>query len=197
MSVICYDATYTTSATAEADFWAEVTEKTDIEVTLGTLSSGTRTLTMKFPNMEAAQELKVQSMTGSDLIVIADVNNNFLVVTRKPNSTSYYQPNSKYMADWLKCLVFDNGSLVQGAPLSSSNQTTLEASANISSNAHDTTKDNITVIPLFWGNLSTNKGFVKNAYINYERVFYPGLKFADENGNEFLTLGGYLLYKTN
>lgn len=38
------------------------------------------------------------------------------------------------------------------------------------------------------------KGYSKNLYINYDRAFDTGLKFIDQNGNEFITLGGYLLY---
>ena len=38
-------------------------------------------------------------------------------------------------------------------------------------------------------------GFMKNIYINYTRKFSFGLKFIDQNGNRFVTLGGYLLYK--
>ena len=37
-------------------------------------------------------------------------------------------------------------------------------------------------------------GFMKNIYINYTREFSFGLKFVDENNNEWITLGGYLLY---
>ena len=37
-------------------------------------------------------------------------------------------------------------------------------------------------------------GSMKNIYINYTREFSFGLKFIDQNGNEFITLGGYLLY---
>ena len=28
-------------------------------------------------------------------------------------------------------------------------------------------------------------------------MFEPGLKFIDQNGNKFVTLGGYLLYKVD
>lgn len=40
-------------------------------------------------------------------------------------------------------------------------------------------------------------GFMKKIYINYTRQFSFGLKFVDQNGNRFVTLGGYLLYKVN
>ena len=40
-------------------------------------------------------------------------------------------------------------------------------------------------------------GFMKNIYINYTREFSFGLKFIDQNGNRFVTLGSYLLYKVD
>ena len=40
----------------------------------------------------------------------------------------------------------------------------------------------------------SRKGYSKNLYINYDRAFDTGLKFTDQNNNEFITLGGYLLY---
>ena len=40
-------------------------------------------------------------------------------------------------------------------------------------------------------------GYSKNLYINYDRAFNTGLKFIDQNGNRFVTLGGYLLYKVD
>lgn len=59
----------------------------------------------------------------------------------------------------------------------------------------DDSKDTFTIVPVFEG--STTYGFYDDIYINYERRFQTGLKFVDENGNEFVTLGGYLLYKNN
>lgn len=40
----------------------------------------------------------------------------------------------------------------------------------------------------------SRKGYSKNLYINYDRAFDTGLKFVDQNNNEFITLGCYLLY---
>lgn len=73
--------------------------------------------------------------------------------------------------------------------------------SNITEN--DYSKSDITLCPLrVYAYNSLNDAynvtsFVKNCYVNYERQFQRGLKFVDENGNEFVTLGGYLLYKTN
>ena len=67
----------------------------------------------------------------------------------------------------------------------------------------DSSKSNITLCPLrayaynSYNGANNVQGFVKNCYVNYERKFQKGLKFIDQNGNRFVTLGGYLLYKIN
>ena len=61
---------------------------------------------------------------------------------------------------------------------------------------NDQSKQTIKILPAFcvcaYKNIKT--GFLKNIYINYERAFPTGLKFIDKSGNEFITLGSYLLY---
>ena len=63
----------------------------------------------------------------------------------------------------------------------------------------DISKQSSKIVPAFcyYGYNGSQSGFLKNVYINYERRFEAGLKFVDENGNEFRTLGSYLLYKNN
>ena len=56
------------------------------------------------------------------------------------------------------------------------------------------TSNSITLVPAFFY-YSDYKGFIKNMYIEYERPFQGGQKYIDQNGNKFMTLGGYLLYK--
>ena len=69
---------------------------------------------------------------------------------------------------------------------------------NIPDNAqNDASKQSITIFPCYYNYDNMYTGFLKNIYINYERNFVAGLKFVDENNNEFITLGGYLLYKNN
>ena len=58
----------------------------------------------------------------------------------------------------------------------------------------DDSKNTLTIVPAFEGN-STTYGFYDGIYVNYERRFPVGLKFIDQNGNRFLTLGSYFLYK--
>lgn len=44
---------------------------------------------------------------------------------------------------------------------------------------------------------TTPKSYIRfpKMYVNYERYFMPGQKYMDQNGNKFMAIGGYLLYK--
>lgn len=57
-------------------------------------------------------------------------------------------------------------------------------------------KPNITLLPAFVMS-EYNKSYIRfpKAYVNYERYFVPGQKYIDQNGNKFMAIGGYLLYK--
>ena len=61
---------------------------------------------------------------------------------------------------------------------------------------NDQSKQTIKILPAFClcSYKNTKTGFLKNIYINYERAFPTGLKFIDKSGNEFITLGSYLLF---
>lgn len=74
------------------------------------------------------------------------------------------------------------------------------ATFNITNHAKDDiSKQSIKITPAFcyYGYGGSSYGFLKNVYINYERRFDAGLKFIDQNGNRFVTLGSYLLYKVD
>ena len=60
------------------------------------------------------------------------------------------------------------------------------------------TAQTIKILPAYVYNSDDNTlGYSKNLYINYDRAFNTGLKFIDQNGNRFVTLGSYLLYKVD
>ena len=61
---------------------------------------------------------------------------------------------------------------------------------------NDQSKQTIKILPAFCvcPYKKTTTGFLKKIYINYERTFPTGLKFIDKSGNEFITLGSYLLF---
>lgn len=68
-------------------------------------------------------------------------------------------------------------------------------------------KPNITLLPAFvmpeyyvyidGTKNTTPKSYIRfpKVYVNYERYFLPGQKYIDQNGNKFMAIGGYLLYK--
>ena len=68
-------------------------------------------------------------------------------------------------------------------------------------------KPNITLLPAFvmseyhvyigGTENTTPKSYIRfpKVYVNYERYFIPGQKYIDQNGNKFMAIGGYLLYK--
>lgn len=63
-------------------------------------------------------------------------------------------------------------------------------------------KPNITLLPAFVlseynTKNTTPKSYIRfpKVYVNYERYFIPGQKYIDQNGNKFMAIGGYLLYK--
>lgn len=68
-------------------------------------------------------------------------------------------------------------------------------------------KPNITLLPAYImpeyhvyidGTKNTSpKSYIRfpKMYVNYERYFMPGQKYTDQNGNKFMAIGGYLLYK--
>ena len=68
-------------------------------------------------------------------------------------------------------------------------------------------KPNITLLPAYVmpeyyvyidGTKNTSpKSYIRfpKMYVNYERYFIPGQKYIDQNGNKFMAIGGYLLYK--
>lgn len=158
---------------------------------------------IRFPNMEKAKSLYIANNFSATGILFIDVDNHFLVFA-VGNGVSFLE----YVDSMYRNFIYDyNGELAtigDSYHLSWQNTNTSLASNYISE--EDATKNEITLVPFRVNGAYRNekddknvgvKSFVKNAYINYERRFQPGLKFIDQNGNKFVTLGGYLLYKVD
>lgn len=190
---------YNTANCSESELFAIIKQRTGLELkSLDSGSGGTKTITMRFPDMETAQSIKSCYFNDSGTFFI-DVANHFLCYSIKSGLDNY-----SYVDGLYKMLVFDyNGKLVN---ICYTMDIRWGDEVNVLTGncaGDDITKSNITLVPLrtyastgLHGATSV-KTFVKNCYVNYERKFQKGLKFADENGNKFVTLGGYLLYKTN
>ena len=203
MSLEIIEYTYK-DANSISEIIATIKQRTGLELTsLGSASSDMEPFNVRFPDMEESQKVEMQTLTLSGTFFI-DTTNHFLCYTVGDGMGTYNYVNNLYRA-----IVYDfNGVL---ANVSMRNEFPWETSMNISMSyggylENNYSKNDITLVPLrvYACNHDTDstnrkyvKGFVKNCYVNYERKFQRNLKFIDQNGNEFITLGGYLLYKNN
>ena len=182
---------------------ALIKEKTGLEITPppeGDQSS----YKMRFPDMENAKNVYIYNGFDKTGIMFIDANNHFLAYAVGDGVSDIGTFSNMY-----RNFIFDyNGELGNMCAISYTNwsatNTSLDSSYDIAEN--DSTKQDITLVPLrVYGSYrnDANTGgagittFVKNCYVNYERRFQRGLKFIDQNGNKFVTLGGYLLYKVD
>ena len=185
---------------SESGLIALIKQRTGLEMeALDEGTSGRKTYSMRFPDMETSQKVKIAYLNDNGTFFI-DTNNHFLCFTIGSGVGDY-----EYVDYLYKIMVFDvNGKL---ANVCDAYKTTWSYAMNIYQNItayyleNDNSKNIITLCPLrAYGPNSISgansvRGFVKNCYVNYERQFQRNLKFIDQNGNRFVTLGGYLLYK--
>lgn len=195
---------YNTSNCSESELLTTIKQRTGLEMeALGPVSEEIKPFNMRFPDMGESQKINIQTFTSSGTFFI-DATNHFLCY-----AVGDGMGNHDYVNDLYRAIVYDfNGVL---ANVSMRNNCSWGQMMNIDMRygnylENDHLKNDITLVPLrVWAcnhdNDATNrkyvKGFVKNCYVNYERKFQRNLKFIDQNGNEFITLGGYLLYKNN
>ena len=165
-----------------------IKEKTGLELIYGSGSNGFYSCQVKFPDMADYVTLQdVQKPNGGEsYLCFVDAENHFFAYVNKQASYDIYTP-SNLMNNWVTILIHEkDGKFVSEIYSDIRN---MYKYCNIPEYVSDTLKEQITLVPLYMS------GFVKNVYINYERLFHPGLKFIDQNGNKFVTLGSYLLYK--
>lgn len=181
-----------------------IKQKTGVELTaLDNGSAGIQKFSMRFPDMETAKPVYMQYLNTLGTIFI-DVDNHFFMYVISNGFSNY-----PYIERLYKNLICDyNGNFFSlcgsGTDVNINNMNINIGDTNYYSE-NDSTKQNITLAPLrvYGRNCTDEDGyyyartFVKNVYINYERKFQPNLKFIDQNGNKFVTLGGYLLYKVD
>ena len=177
---------------------ALIKEKTGLEITR---LPDNATYEMRFPDMANAKNVRIYNLFDETGTIFIDAANHFLAYVVRNGVSDIGHFDIMY-----RNFIFDyNGELGNMCPTSSvswdCSNTSLSSGYYIGEN--DSTKQNITLVPLrVYGSYRNEnntenvyvRAFVKNAYVNYERRFQPNLKFIDQNGNEFITLGGYLLY---
>lgn len=184
---------------------ATIKQRTGLELTsLGAVEYSMEPFNVRFPDMEKSQKIEIQTFTFSGTFFI-DAANHFLCYTVGNGMDVYSYVDNVYRA-----IVYDfNGVL---ANVSYNTEIGWESAMNIRTDSttyaypeNDYSKNDITLVPLrayaadVYHSSDTKyvKGFIKNCYVNYERKFQRNIKFIDQNGNRFVTLGGYLLYKVD
>lgn len=186
---------YNTVNVSESELLAIIKQRTGLEL-VALESSSSSKFNMRFPDMETAQSIELKSLNRNGIFFI-DADNHFLCYSIASGTGDY-----SYMDDLYSALVSDfNGKLANIC------YSTRQSWGDINTGGYytedDSSKSNITLCPLrayAYNSLNGANnvcGFVKNCYVNYERKFQRGLKFIDQNGNRFVTLGGYLLYKVD
>ena len=187
---------YNTANVSESELSTIIKQRTGLELVALDSSSSDKKFSMRFPDMETAQNIGLASLNRNGIFFI-DADNHFLCY-----STASGTEEASYINDLYRALVVDfNGKLANIC------YSTRQDWSNINTGGSyvedDSSKSNITLCPLrayaynSYNDANNVNGFVKNCYVNYERKFQKGLKFIDQNGNRFVTLGGYILYKVN
>ena len=200
MSLEIIEYTYN-DANSISEIIATIKQRTGLELTsLGSSSSSSyaESFNVRFPDMEESQKIDILKLTLSGTFFI-DADNHFLCYSIASGTENYSTVEDLYRA-----LVVDFNGKLSSVCFSTGNMWYETINASIQSKylfGNDYTKSNITLCPLrVFAKKSDEhnvKGFVKNCYMNYDRKFQKGLKFIDQNGNRFMTLGGYLLYKVD
>ena len=201
MSLEIIEYTYK-DANSISEIIATIKQRTGLELTaVGSANFGNY-YNVRFSDMEESQKIDILEFTLSGTFFI-DAANHFLCYTVGTGMGDYDFVDKVYRA-----IVYDfNGVL---ANVSYMHEMSWDYTMNMrmkytegSYLENDNSKNDITLGPLRVEarNYSDTegrkyaKGFIKNCYVNYERKFQRNIKFIDQNGNRFVTLGGYLLYK--
>lgn len=159
-------------------------------------SYGRDNMDIKFPDMSEPVTVNVQtSYSNLKKMCFIDLDNHFFLIYENANESPNHINDSDYHR-FFNCIVFETeeGSISSIQAFSSYSESSYAQSTffNIPSKmGNDPSKNTLRMFLAYY----SGTGFIKNMYFNCDRAFETaGLKFVDENNNEFITLGGYLLY---
>ena len=190
---------YNRSNIDESELLAIIKQKTGLELTASGSADnfGLTPFNVRFPDMAESQGVGIYKFTESGILFI-DADNHFLCYSIENGLSSY-----SYVEDLYRALVFDSNGKLANVCYTNRREFYYTMTAYGGYAENDNSKSNITLCPLRVYTRNNLNGannvyaFVKNCYVNYERKFQRNLKFIDQNGNKFVTLGGYLLYKVD
>lgn len=150
--------------------------------------------TITFPDGKTVKSDKtIASSSSVKDTMLVDTDNHFLLYTNTIGAGSEYLPDNTYNGYGLPC-VFFVAEYNDGIIWINMNDSLVYEIFNIPRSPQNEPRNNsINLTPCVYG-FNNNSYQLKNVFVNYTRRFDNLLKFIDQNGNEFITLGGYLLY---
>lgn len=186
----------------ESELLATIKQRTGLELTALDSGSSKKYYNVRFLDMKESQKVEILSLTFSGTFFI-DATNHFLCYTVASGTEDY-----NYVDNLYRAIVYDFNGVLANVTYYIDCDWHRTMNINMFSGSYlenDNSKNDITLGPLRvearnHGDTEGRKyakGFIKNCYVNYERQFQKGLKFIDQNGNRFVTLGGYILYKVD
>ena len=180
------------------DFFSRIETETGVIVTCNLNSNGTFAIPkITFSDgsyVDRESYLVTGASANTDWVVLIDDSNHFFMLTYEydMNKGGDVALSSAIQSYWTTIIVD-----IDGAPNNIPGTREWYYAFNIPYSAYNNpTAQTIKILPAYVYAYNS-KGYSKNLYINYDRAFDTGLKFVDQNGNRFVTLGGYLLYKVD
>ena len=181
------------------DFWSRIETETGTVVECDLNSGGSSFAIPKITFSDGSyaahgSTLMSGASASTEWFVLIDDSNHFFMITYgyKMNQGSGVSLSGS-LESYLDIIIVD----IDGAPDNIPVTREWYYAFNIPYNAHNSqAAQTIKILPAYVYAYNS-KGYSKNLYINYDRAFDTGLKFIDQNGNRFVTLGGYLLYKVD
>lgn len=182
-----------------SDFFAEVESKTGVTIESGRNSVDKRSFIRKVTFSDGKYVSDFYNMNDgvydqySIMVLFDEKSHLFIVMTGTQTISSLNFVLSSQFGIFAHIFIAD----VDGEVIDIISNIYFYAAFNINSIVkNDQSKQTIKILPAFCycQHTKTTTGFLKNIYINYERAFPTGLKFIDKSGNEFITLGSYLLF---
>lgn len=197
MSLVFFNCEASADATIQ-----KIKEKTGVDFSIDSFTSSssnyTYQISIKFPDMVEAKELTLYILSSSifkdsSVIVFIDVENHFFMLV---DSDSTYMNVRTYLNYWIQALIFNSNENELVSAFTENYEYNMYDCLNITGNPkNDISMNDLVLYPAYLSLDSSKKfGYLKNVYLNCERSFATGLKFIDQNRNEFITLGSYLLY---
>lgn len=182
------------------DFWSRIETETGTTVEWALGSDGTRFGISKITFSDGNYVDKKNESTivsgmdvKSDWVLLIDDSNHLFILTQPyymNNGAGTLPPNS-ISSCWV-FMILDLDGIPRIVPVNSYWRDTFNIPYGTNKKP---TAQTIKILPAYiYTDGDGTSGYSKNLYINYDRAFDTGLKFVDQNNNEFITIGGYLLY---